>query len=284
MFTKKILRAEFSLADGVFSGAGNAAQIDGLRMSANIEVSGGVSSGLMALTIWGLPLSMMNQMSTVGRQLDLQDDNKVKLYAGEEGQEPSLVFSGLIHNAFVDASSMPDVCFRIAAVPGGGYWAVKPAAPISKPGPQKVVPIFRQLAEQMGLTLEAPGVNVVLTNPYYDGSPWGQAVELARHANLNMFVERGKMVVLPKGKTRQGKTIEVSPDTGMIGYPAFRDAAVIVQTLFNPTITCGCEIEVKSDLTPACGKWSPFHMIYELDSLVPHGRWFQTMECAKVGT
>jgi len=283
-FTKKELTAEFSLAKGVFSGEGNAASITGLRMSATIDVSGGISSGNMALSIYGLPLSMMNQMSTVGTQLAQMDQNKIKLSAGEEGQTPSLVFSGLIHNAFVDAESMPDVCFRISAVPGGGYWAVVPAKPISKPGPQKVKTILGQLASQMGLTLQADGVDVTLMNPYYSGSPWGQAQKICRHANLDMVVERDKMVVTKKGKARKGGPIEVSPQTGMVGYPAFREASVIVTKLFDPSITCLSEIEIKSDLTPACGKWRVNHIIYELESLVPRGRWFQVMECTTSGT
>lgn len=282
-FKKKLLTAEFSLAKGKFSGKGNAASLSGLRMSATIDVSGGISSGNMALSIYGLPLSMMNQMSTVGTQLEKMDQNKIKLLAGEEGGTQSLIFSGLIHNAYVDAEGMPQVCFRISAVPGGGYWAVAPADPVSKPGPQKVKPILEQLASQMGLTLEAKDIDVTLMNPYYGGSPWGQVQKIARHANLDIVAERGKLVVTKKGKKREGGPVEVSARTGMVGYPAFREATVIVTKLFDPSITCLSEIEIKSDLTPACGKWRVNHIIYELESQVPHGRWFQIMECTKSG-
>lgn len=283
-FTQKILKAELSIAGGNFSGGGNAATLLGYAMEAVIDVSGGVSSGTMALAIYGLPLSVMNQLSTVGTQLMRRSQNKIKLYAGETGdggktiQGETLVFVGEISEAFVDAKAMPRVCFRVMAVPGGGYWAVAPAEPVSKSGPQDVAGMLGDLAKQMDLTLENNGVNVKLSNPYYGGAAWWQAVDMARDANIQMVVERGVMAISPAGKPRETDEVLISPQTGMKGYPAFRQAAIVVQSLFNPAVKCNGKIRVESDLTPACGVWMVFHIVYELACLVPNGPWFQTME------
>jgi len=279
-FTNKLLTVTLDLAAGKFSGGGNTTTIANLRMSATIISVGGASSGNMELAIYGLPLTLMNQMSTVGTQLDQQDKNKISVQAGDAQSGQTLVFQGLIHNAFVDAQAMPQVCFRISAVPGGGYWAVEPVPPISLPGSQDVAGMMGKLAGQMGLTLENNGVNVKLVNPYYPGSPWTQAVRIAKHANIEMVVDKGVLAISPAGTPRNGSSPMISPTSmpPMVGYPAFRQAGIIVKSQFNPAVKVNGTIQVQSSLTPANGTWMVTRIVYELESLMPHGRWFQTME------
>jgi hypothetical protein len=89
MFTKKLLQASITMANGVFSGGQNSATITGqtatnLRMSATIVVSGSNNPGNMELAIYGLPLSLMNQLSTVGTYWQ-QNKNSITLSAGDVG-------------------------------------------------------------------------------------------------------------------------------------------------------------------------------------------------------
>ena len=274
-FTQKLLNVSFSLSQGAFSGGGNSAQVTGLRISANIEMNGAPSTGTMQLAIYGLPLSLMNQLSTVGTQKTQQGKNEVQVYAGD-ANGMSLVYSGLIFDAFVDAQNMPDVCFRLTGSPGGGYHAAKPVPPTSKSGPQDASQMISTLAGQMGLKFENNGVSVKLKNPYYPGSAWNQALAIAQDANVHLFVERGTLAITPIGKTRPGN-VYISRETGMVGYPAFRQASVIVKALFNPAVSVGATMTIKSDLTPANGDWMIIQIIYELDAFMPHGRWFMTL-------
>jgi hypothetical protein len=156
-FSQKLLQASITMANGVFSGGRNSATITaagdgtsgtagvgkstqavvGLRMSATIVVNGSDNPGNMELAIYGLPLSLMNQLSTVGTNWQTEK-NSITLSAGEVGGQMSVVFQGLIFNAYVDAAAMPQVAFRLTCSPGGGgYNAMKPAAPISFQGPKK---------------------------------------------------------------------------------------------------------------------------------------------------
>ena len=275
-FTKKLINVSFSLGQGVFSGGGNSSQVTGLRVAADIEMNGAPSTGTMHLAIWGLPLSLMNQLSTVGTQKTQQGKNEVQVYAGDAESGMSLVYSGLIFDAFVDAQNMPDVCFRLTGSPGGGFHAAKPVPPTSKSGPQDVAGMLSTLAQQMGLQFENNGVNVKITNPYYPSSAWNQALAIAQDANIHLYVERGTMAITPIGKTRPGN-VYISRETGMVAYPAFRQATVIVKALFNPSVSVGATMTVKSDLTPANGDWMIIQIIYELDASMPHGRWFMTL-------
>jgi hypothetical protein len=309
VFTQKLLSVQISLAQGTFGAGGNSTTITAvqqngevgsngsfvsgpafgggalatiLRMSAHIDSVGGVSSGLMDLAIYGLPLETMNQLSTIGSQATLIDKNTISLSAGDSASGMTLVFSGLIDNAFVDANSMPQVCFRITAVPGGAFYAVQPVTPISLQGSQDVAQMLGKIAGQMGLSFENNGVNVKLSNPYYSGSPWGQAVAIARHANVEMVVDRGVLAISPNSQPRTTGGIPlISASTGMVGYPAFRQAVIVVRSLFNPAVQVNGQIQVQSTLTPANGTWMVFHIIYELECAMPHGRWYQTMEAQK---
>jgi len=135
----------------------------------------------------------------------------------------------------------------------------------------------------MGLTFENNGVSVKLSNPYYSGSPWTQAVRLAQHANVDMVVDRGILAISPRGKPRSGDAVLISPETGMVGYPAFRENSIIVKSIFNPAVKVGGQIQVESSLTPANGTWIVNRMVLDLECLMPHGRWFQTIEATPSG-
>jgi hypothetical protein len=307
MFTQKLLSVQISLAQGTFGAGGNSTTITAvasgavsaagtiagppfgsgalatiLRMSAHIDVNGGVSSGLMDIAIYGLPLETMNQLSTVGTQTDFIDKNTISVSAGDSASSLTLVYSGLINDAYVDANNQPQVCFRIRAVPGGSYYAVQPVTPISLQGSQDVAQMLSKIAGQMELSFENNGVNVKMSNPYYSGSPWGQAVAIARHANVEMVVDRGVLAISPHGQPRTTGGIPlISAATGMIGYPAFRQSVIMVKSLFNPATQILGQIQVQSTLTPANGTWMVFHMIHDLECAMPHGRWFSVMEAQK---
>jgi hypothetical protein len=161
-FIQKLLQCSITMANGVFDGGQNSATIQttgglnatDLRMSASITVTGSSIPGIMDLAIYGLPLSLMNQLSTVGTNYLRRLKNTISLSAGEVGGQFNLVFQGLIEIAFVDAAAQPQVCLRIHATPNGSYFSVKPVPPISKQGAQPASDMISSIAGQMGLKFE----------------------------------------------------------------------------------------------------------------------------------
>ncbi len=275
-FVQRLLTATITLVTGNFAGGGNTLNVSGLRMSATIDCAGGAASSTMDLTIYGLTLSQMNQLSTVGAQLNQQNKNKVTLMAGDAQAGMTQVFKGCIANAFVDAQQMPNVCLRISATPDGST-NVTPTKPTSTKGAGDVATAMQTLATQAGFSLENNGVNVKLNNMYLAGSIGQQMRTLARHAGVELFFEHDKAVIVPAGKSRQGSTPLISPQTGMIGYPAFNQATVIVRTIFNPAINYMGNVKIQSDLTAACGSFTVYHIIHELETLVHRGKWFSCL-------
>lgn len=282
-FTKKRIVTDISLASGQFSiGGGNNAALRGLRTSCIIEVNGGFSQSNMQMAIYGLPLSLMNQLSNVGRNLNKSLLNTITVQAGDDEMGMHLVFQGQIYSAFVDARAMPEVAFRIQAIPGG-FEKVKPATPMSFKGSGNVSQMMSQIAGQMGLAFEDNGVNVKLANPYYAGTPFQQAANIARDAGIEWIIDRGTLAISPPGTPRQGGAVLISPTSGLVGYPMFNEAQVICQILFNPAVKMGGEVEIQSDLTAANGKWIVNQLVHYLDAEVPKGKWFSLVSCYGMG-
>jgi hypothetical protein len=281
-FTKKLLEVTVSLAPSgsntqqpKFEGGGNTVTLSGLRMSAHISKAGGPSDSKMELTIYGMTESKMNQLSTLGMQINLVPKNSIVLQAGDE-DGLSTVFQGYILSAYADFSASPQVSFKISAHTGLPD-ATVPTPVSSIKGSGDVATLLSGLAATMGLAFENSGVTAKLSNPYYTGSPKVQAQAIAKDAGISMIIDNGKLAIWPKNGTRNGQVPLISPQTGMIGYPTYTAYGIMLKCLFNPSIGFGQKINVESRLKPACGEWSIYGMDYDLECLTPKGKWEITL-------
>ncbi|OAI28695.1 hypothetical protein A1351_11365 [Methylosinus sp. R-45379] len=264
-FTEKQLRVTFNLSDG------SSKTIAGKRIVAKVSNAGAPSQGQLDCVIFGLRLSDMNQMSTVGTQWGVFNQNKVTLEGGDASRM-NLIFKGTIGIAFVDANAQPEVCFRFNAV-AAGYESVSPIDPTSNETDTDVVQTLQQIATKAGLGFENNGVNIKIGPQYLAGSALEQIRVLCDAAGIMWIIENNSLAIWNPGQARKGAAVLISPQTGMIGYPAFSTNSIIVRTQFNPQLKFGCQIEVKSDLTPATGTWNTFYVAHDLSAQLPGGPW-----------
>lgn len=281
-FAQRQIWVEFSLASGVFSGGGNAATIKGKRVTAKIVNWGGPSMGQLELAIYGLPLSLMNQLTTLGTQINLIGKNTVKVYAGTKGGSMPLIFSGTISIAYMDGQAMPQVPFRVSAF-AGLYESVQKIEPTTKEGDVDVAPIFEDLAGKMGLSFENNGVDDKAPSPYLPGSPRDQVMALAHMIGCQWLIDRDTLAIWKTGHPRNGDSVTISPKTGLVTYPAFNQAGVVVTTLFNPNLRPGASVFIQSDVTPANGKWIVISIALDLAAEVSKGPWFATVTTFREG-
>jgi hypothetical protein len=276
-FTRKCLDVELTLKSGTFSGGKNTVYLKGHRISAHVLQPGAPGMGQLQAAIYGIPLSDMNKMTTMGRQFALREANSIKLYAYEEGAPPSLVFAGTIFEAWADMQAAPSVCFRVAAH-AGGAGAVKQVDPTTMSGSVKVADVMKQVCQKGGWQFENNGVDAVLNNPYLPGSAFRQAISVMKATRCLMTIDKDTLAIWKPGGSRAGQIPLISPQTGMVGYPRYRQVAVDVTTLYLPTIQFGGKIKIQSDLTPACGEWSVVYVEHELESELPNGKWFTIIQ------
>ncbi|MGY2052250.1 baseplate hub protein [Methylobacterium sp. JK268] len=282
-FTRKRLEFDIILSGGQFgSGGGNTSRISGARANVRIAKAGGRDMGRMEAAIFGMTLSEMNKLTTFGTEADLVTKNGIKVFAYDEGQQPALIFSGTIGTGYADMRAMPEVCFRVSAF-AGLYESVQKTDPTSKPGPSDVKEVMGDLAKRMGLQFEGNDIDIKIPNLYLSGSPRQQAMKLAEMAGVQWVIDNDTLAIWKSGASRQGGSIPlISPTTGLVGYPAFNQAGVVLTTMFNPSLRPGGKIKVKSDLTPACGEWFISNLEYDLDSETPRGKWFSIVEAQRL--
>lgn len=277
-FTRKRIDVTITLGTGQFGDSGsNTVTLTGLRVHAGIQVYGGEAMPQAQLRIFGLPLDMINQLTTIGPiNSAIMFNNSVLVAAGDDETGMQTLYSGTIWEAWGEFESAPEVPLNIVGL-GGLAAALKPVGALSYPGSADVATIMQTLAKTMGLAFENNGVSVQLANPYFPGTSLAQVRACARAADIYFAIDRGTLAIWPKTGARGGDVPLISPATGMVGYPRFASNGLVLTTLCNPSIKPGGVVQVQSDLQVACGKWTVMQVSHSLQSETPNGQWFTTI-------
>lgn len=271
----------FTLAQGTFVESGtDTVKLSGLRISSKIVKVGGNSMGSADLTIYGMTFSIMNQLSTLGMRVQLVPRNTVTVVAGDDNSGMSTVFIGTILNAYADFQSQPQVAFHVTANAGLGE-AVAPATATSYRGSVSVATAMADLAQRMNMKFENSGVTTQLNNGYFSGSLRSQAQSMADSAGINWIIDNGTLAIWPKNSSRGGAIplIAPPPEGEMVNYPSYTVSGIMVRTMFNPSISFGNKVQVKSSLPAASKIFTVLSLVHDLESITPGGEWFSSVGC-----
>lgn len=276
-FVQRKIDLTFQLGTGNFGDTGfNTVKVSGLRVQVSIVNAGGASMGMAHVKVYGLPLSLMNQLAQVIRTSSGNIEtrwNNLQIEAGDAVAGMSIIFQGQITLAPIDLNGAPDSCLTVIAH-AGYFEAVKSAPPSSYPGSANAAIIMQNLATQNSYAFENNGVSVMLATPYFAGSPREQMESCAQAANINWVIDSGTLAIWPKGGSRGGAVPVVSVATGMYGYPTNWNMGVAVKTIFSPQLQIGKTVQVQSILPFANGQFTMFDVAHELESETPNGQWF----------
>ncbi|WP_347558583.1 hypothetical protein [Robbsia sp. KACC 23696] len=276
-FARRKIDLTFRLGTGNFGESGsNTVKVSGLRVHASIEKAGGASMGTAHLRVFGLTMSMMNQLTGIVALIDGQiayRANEVVVEAGDDVAGMSVIFQGQIAKSQIDMSGAPESALMIVGT-AGLFDASKPVPAVSYPGSADAAVIMQNLATQSGYSFENNGVSVILSSPYFHGSARDQMVACANAAGIEWIIDDGVLAIWPKGGARGGAIPVVSPETGMVGYPIYDSPGITVRTVFNNQLLYGAKVKVESSLAFANGTFIMFHLAHELQSETPNGAWF----------
>jgi hypothetical protein len=251
-----------------FGGPGDSA----VRMSVKIHNAEGVD-GSADISVYGLPLSIMQQLSTYGTQINLLPKNQITVFGGDDSAPLTQVFSGSIIGSVIDFNQ-PDVAMRMTANSAAAFSAVV-AQPQSYNGATNVATAMQQIAGQMGLRFENNGVNSNISNVYLYGSPRDQYNALVRAADIGATIDRGTLAIWPKFQNRNGSATTISPQDGsMIGYPVYTATGVQLRALYNPNFGIGRQVAVQGSQIDNCNAtWNIYSVDHDLESQLPGGKW-----------
>lgn len=273
---KKQLRFVITLGTGKFGSSNNdTITLQGFRATADIDKAGGMMMGTLRAKIYGVKQVDMNSITTLMWKPGTRIANTVEVYA-IDGAAETLVFAGNIINAWGDYQNMPDVYLHIQAQACyfNGLQAVRP---LSIKGGIDVAVVMARIAKDMGLVFENNNVSVMLTDVYVANTLKEQALELARAANFSLYIDDKILAITNKYAPRKGLIPEISPASGLVGYPTFDGVGVNFKTLFNPAVTFGGSIKLVTDLPQAAGEWIVTSVAHRLESEKPGGAWFSTI-------
>lgn len=276
-FTKKRIDVTISLGTGQFGESGaNTVTLSGLRVKALIQAAPGDAMPAAQVQVFGLPLDMVNQLTSVGLvNAAVRLQNTMLIAAGDDETGMTTVYDGTINESWGQFEGMPDVPLNVIAVAGLAA-SLKPVGAISFQGQADVATIMSGLAQTMGFAFENNGVQVQLANPYFPGTALAQARACARAADIYMTIDRGTLAIWPKtaARAQDGDVPLISVATGMVGYPAFSSNGISLTTLFNGQIKPGGQVQVQSSLPVANGTWFVSEVTHMLESETPNGQWF----------
>ncbi|KAA0089369.1 hypothetical protein CIW54_07855 [Paraburkholderia sp. T12-10] len=253
--------------------------LEGLKVSVIISQFGGsLGQGQMQMSVWGMSLDQMNELSSVGSVPAVVTSNSVTVSAGDVDGKMTQVFYGTIVRSFPDFSGSPDVCFTVTAT-AGYYQKAQTLAAKHYAGSNNAETIIEALAESAGLVFSNPNnVHVVIRDQYLYGSAVSQITQVAQAAAIPVEIANGTVTIWPNNGVRDSVEIDLGPDTSpqLVGYPTYYEAGFIVTSQFNPLMLGGRNVNLTSSIPKANGTFPIQTVTHQLSTLTADGPWFTT--------
>ena len=286
-FVERLIDLSFTLGTGTFGDTGSdTVEVTGLRCSCHIIKAGGLQKNFSQIRVWGVPLSIMNRLSTLGVPPIQIRPNFITVKAGDTSGPLATVYHGTIYNAYVEFAGQPNVCLNVVAL-AGGIEAARPIPPKSYPGAADAAQMMQDIAASMpGAVFENSGVSVILRNQYLAGTAYQQFQAVAAAANINGILDDQVLAIWPRGATRNSNRAVpfLSSDTGLVGYPSYTERGVSLRCLYNPSIIYGGTITVSSSVWGSAPRsFSIYSLSHDLESKMHGGKWFSDIDAIPVG-
>ena len=164
---QKLIQVTITLGAGkTFSNGKDSLTLEGIRVSVNIDMGGTFMGGNMRVRIFGLSQSDMNQLTYFAwmPQPQLGPPNRISVTA-VDGEQTTLVFTGMIIQAYGNYQAMPEVFLDIQATATQAAQLVS-VTPLSVASDTTIATIMGKLAKQMGFTFENNGVDIAAYIPF----------------------------------------------------------------------------------------------------------------------
>lgn len=285
-YAQRVIELTFQLGgSSVFTGGGDTLTVSGLRVETTISRVSTPSAANAVVRVYGLSLDHINTLTKAGTSY-YASPNTLQIKAGDKGGATTVVFTGIIYEAYPDFDGQPEVAFTLIAGASTGL-QLKPVKPISFPSSVSAEQALTQVFQPAGIKISNLGVNVQIAAPYLWGTVWQQALQVVQAAQCAAYYDSDKkefviMSKLGNGVSSPGQPILLAPETGMIGYPRFEQNKIVVSSLFRGSVLTRPTdvVRVKSQLTSANGLWTAFNVDLVLASESPNGDWKMVVGCA----
>jgi hypothetical protein len=292
-YVRRSIEVAFTLLDNLPTAQGAKAvqQVDlsehRVQLQSDALGGGGIAYQNLNLRIWGMDEADMNfygynPYEAVVGTLQSRPRWRLQVRVGDELHRPSLFFDGTIISGSPDYSGMPEVAFNVLATSDNALnLKLTPARTYA--GRVPASQMIDDLAAEIGMASQNHGLSTVLTNQVLNGSLGDRIKVLAHAAAAKIVVGNGRIDYWPlnTGPTGNRAVHDISPETGLVGYPMFTTNGVTIRVVANPQILIGHGVKLTSAIKKATGYWTVSRVRHELSTLIPNGPWFSTVELWK---
>ncbi|SDR17842.1 baseplate hub protein [Paraburkholderia tuberum] len=283
-FAQRRIDVQFALAKTTFPGGSKTLGLSGHRVQAIISNNGGgMAIPSLSLRIYGMKLADMGALATRALSGIAVNGDQITVNAGNVGGFTNTVFVGTVWSAVTDFSGSPEVSFLVNAQ--AGFLQRIQAAPANTyPGTQDVASIIGGLAKQAGFGFEPHNVTARLSGQYLHGSVLDQIERVATASQTIAMLDQQVLHIWPNGATPNfNRTVSISADTGMIGYPTFTPTGIEVACEWRPELMFGQKVNVQSMVPMASGDWVVQRSDHNLSTITPDGPWFSHLNLCPEG-
>lgn len=272
-FVPHRLQVRLTLDQGSFGGGGNSKIIDKLAMRVDVEKLGPPDFGKASVTIFGMSLEEMEQLTTLAMEPFKVKRNYINIYAGDDVTGLSEIFAGSVIDAQGDLSGAPEAQFKINAEVG--FWGrVTAQGPSVINGTQDVASFISTQAQNSELTFTNEGVSAQIKDCVFDGTPINQARQAAAMVGADLLIDDSEMILLPRNGNRKGDSVLLSPSSGVMGYPTISGNGIEVKTVFNPALRFAGLFVLETVVPKAAGTWRVTKLTHKLSANDPSdGSW-----------
>jgi hypothetical protein len=282
-FIERKINVQFRLNEGSIDDSGN--QILDLanhRCEVIIENKGtDINLAMLQMRIFGMKKSDMDIFSIVNLGALITRNNQITVFAGDDEDGINQVFNGTIMVASIDYASAPNVGFVVTAQ-AGYIEQIIPAKANSFQSIGYVADIIASMAKAIGYQFINHGVDTILNNQYLSGSIIEQIKTVAYVSRTVVSIENGTIEIWPYNASRGEDIVFISPENGLVGYPAFVQNGILIKTLFNKNALIGRKISLTSSVEKANGEWYPVKSTHRLSTLKDNGEWFTELNASRL--
>lgn len=287
-FTQKKLRVTLIMAgaNSVFPGTNsNTLVLENLRISARVQAV--VRLATQAdIQIYGMKSADMDALTVAWANPPIVLDHLVILEA-DAGKGFVQVFKGTITEAQPNYRDAPNVSFGLLAVTGY-FQKINPAEPRSFPVSSDIDTIAAGIVGEMGgdwTFVNGGAFGTLAKGAYFWGTLWDQLAQACQATDTDFYVIGDTVLLTPANQPAESQpAVVLTPQSGLIGYPSYERAGLIVNAIFDPAFACGTALEVQSAVPSATGRWYPYALAHFLETRMPHGQWMSEMQCLRVLT
>ncbi len=274
-------KIQLTLQDGAtFDGdKGNILTIENARIEAQLSFTGGFTGSLATIKIYGIGFYYMSILAGRGVQLDV---NRQKFLIRLDVDEIE-VFLGFANWCYIDANSQPEIALVVQAAAQGEINLMQiPDTHISKI--TTIENAARLITSKTNMAI-TDYTGYTLPSVYTTGSVGSQLIQLMQAAlkvypDLRYNLNYSYLDMFKADHVLDYETINISKDTGMIGYPSFTQTGINITTMFNPKYTLQKIINLTSDLPNISGKYQIVDgCTANLSTWVDNGPWYSTISC-----